>query len=313
MTPPSSSHIESHMTSAELQTLFLSQLEDYLKKKTHFNLSDHRTFLESAIQHSLLESGKRLRPLLCLASTSMVVESISPTIFPTLMPIAASIEIIHTYSLIHDDLPSMDNDTLRRGKPTCHVKFGEDIAILAGDTLNTLAFELLSHDLLAHVPADTCISIINKLSVASGMNGMAGGQAMDLLSEKRNQKSDITHIHSLKTGKLIQASLTLPAQLFCDDPLVLEGIGKIGEKIGLLYQIVDDILDEEGNSDLMGKSKFKDRESNKQTYVSTYGLAKTKEIAQSTYDKTKVELQNLRLYNTSMINQLLDLIFVRDH
>jgi geranylgeranyl diphosphate synthase type II len=232
--------------------------------------------LRESILYSLRAGGKRIRPILCIAS----YEACSGD-SENIIPYAASLEFIHTYSLIHDDLPAMDNDDLRRGLLTNHKVFGEGMAILAGDALLTEAFYIISNNELSNVfPSDLRLRVIRELSLAAGLHGMVAGQAEDLLSENKEPDIDtLMFIHSHKTGAIITASVRIGGILANCDEKMLSDLTNYGEKIGLAFQIVDDILDVEGSTEEIGKPKGSDEKKKKLTYPKLYGLDKSKEIA----------------------------------
>jgi geranylgeranyl diphosphate synthase type II len=237
--------------------------------------------LIKAMNYSLFAGGKRLRPILCMAGAESVGGDSQKV-----MPAACALELIHTYSLIHDDLPAMDNDDLRRGKPTSHKVFGEAMAILAGDGLLTEAFNMLAGlEVPERIADDVLKKIIRLISGASGWQGMVGGQAMDIQSEGEEIDSSIMdYIHSHKTGALITASVASGAILGGASQAQLDAINIYGEKIGLAFQIADDILDIEGNAEEMGKGTGGDSRKGKNTFPSVYGLNKSKEILNSSID-----------------------------
>lgn len=231
-----------------------------------------------AMSYSLFAGGKRVRPILCIAAAeSLAVDS------PGLLPVAATLEFIHTYSLIHDDLPAMDNDELRRGKPTNHIVYGEAEAILAGDGLLTMAFELLSDpELGALLGAEKQVRLIRILSSASGPQGMVGGQAIDIASEgKKIPFETLRTLHSCKTGALIKAAVQMGAVLGNADQEQLQAFTTYGENIGLAFQIVDDLLNVEGTTEQLGKKAGSDAELEKATYPAIFGLDETRKRAQS--------------------------------
>ena len=232
--------------------------------------------LHSAMRYAVLGEGKRIRPLLVYASgLAFGVD------YQALDGPAAAVEIIHAYSLIHDDLPAMDNDDLRRGRPTCHRAFDEATAILAGDALQALAFHVLAHDPDMEVDAEKRIRMIDILAIASGSRGMAGGQSIDLDSVgKELTIAELENMHIHKTGALIKASAELGA-LSCGDidPERLELISRYGKCIGLAFQIQDDILDVEGETEVIGKPQGSDQLRNKPTYPNLLGLKQAKESA----------------------------------
>jgi len=233
--------------------------------------------IRDAMKHSLMASGKRLRPILCIAAADTVGSHTDPTIRT-----ACAIEMIHTYSLIHDDLPAMDNDTLRRGQPTCHIKFDEATAILAGDALLTLAFEILS----SVNAADTDLGALNRLRVintiarAAGCNGMIEGQMQDIVAEgKVLGIEDLKKMHRLKTGALMEASVISGTILGNGNRDQIEKLKNYARNIGLAFQITDDILNVEGDPDIMGKDVGTDQSRRKSTYPSILGMEKSKEFA----------------------------------
>jgi geranylgeranyl pyrophosphate synthase len=221
------------------------------------------------MRYAVLGGGKRLRPLLVYATGDALGADAARLDAP-----AAAVEIIHAYSLVHDDLPAMDDDALRRGRPTCHVAFGEAAAILAGDALQALAFELLAGDrTLADAPA-VLVDMLHTLAAACGSQGMAGGQAFDLAAVgARIDAGELERMHVHKTGALIRASVRLGALAArCDDADLLAALDRYGHAIGLAFQIRDDILDVEGDSATLGKTAGKDAANDKPTYPAILGL-----------------------------------------
>jgi geranylgeranyl diphosphate synthase type II len=244
-----------------------------------------------AMRYSLFAGGKRLRPILALASAEAVGERVGATEAASgelAMPVACALELIHTYSLIHDDLPAMDDDTMRRGRPTAHIVFGEGLAILAGDALLTEAFALLAREPAhcAQVPADELNS--RKLQTAAivadaaGAAGMVGGQAIDLEAAAGAAVRDagaLREMHLRKTGALIVASALSGAIMAGADESLAETVGRYGVEIGLAFQIVDDILDVEATSADLGKTAGKDAAAGKPTYPALYGLDRSRQLA----------------------------------
>ena len=221
-----------------------------------------------AIRYSVFAGGKRIRPILCLAA----VEALGGDIAQAL-PVACALELIHTYSLIHDDLPAMDNDDFRRGKPTSHKVFGEAIAILAGDALLTEAFNLLSRAEKVRIHAERRLAVIQVIAQAAGISGMVGGQALDLLAEKTKPDLEaLSDIHRRKTGALIVAAVKSGAIICGASEDKLQALTDYGMNIGLAFQIADDILNVEGDSRLMGKNTGSDEARGKVTYPSIVGL-----------------------------------------
>jgi geranylgeranyl diphosphate synthase, type II len=230
-----------------------------------------------AMRYALMSGGKRLRPVLCLAACETVGGNSTLA-----LPIACSLEMIHTYSLIHDDLPAMDDDTLRRGRPTCHIAFDDATAILAGDALLTLAFETLSSDeIRKDIPAEHLLDIITVISSAAGYKGMVEGQMRDMLAEKQGELllTELETLHLLKTGALIEASVCSGALTGRGSREQIESLKVYAKNIGLAFQVADDILNVEGDPLIMGKGAGTDRHRSKSTYPSLLGLSESKKTA----------------------------------
>jgi len=231
--------------------------------------------LAEAMRYSLMAGGKRLRPHLCLAATEAVRGSLE-----TALPAACALEMIHTYSLIHDDLPAMDDDELRRGKPTCHVAFDEATAILAGDALLTLAFHVLAS--MPAVLPERCLAVIRIIAAAAGPGGMVEGQMLDMASEgRRLTPEELKNLHTLKTGAMIEAALVCGAVVAGGSRTQIDAVREYGKAIGLAFQVVDDILNVEGDPAVMGKAAGTDRVHRKNSYPDLWGLEKSKEFAQN--------------------------------
>lgn len=232
--------------------------------------------LHAAMRYSGLGDGKRVRPVLVYA-TGKVFNAPRERLDVS----ACAVELIHAYSLVHDDLPAMDDDDLRRGRPTCHKAFDEATAILAGDALQTLAFRLLAHETMPGFPADRRLQMISELALASGCRGMAGGQAMDIAAVgKELTLAELENMHIHKTGALIRASVRLGA--FCADEVeekTLRQLDHYAKCIGLAFQVRDDILDVEGKTSELGKTRGKDAAENKPTYPALLGLGGAREMA----------------------------------
>jgi geranylgeranyl diphosphate synthase type II len=229
-----------------------------------------------AVHYSVFAGGKRIRPILCLAAVEAVGGDLAPV-----MPIACALELIHTYSLIHDDLPAMDNDDFRRGKPTSHKVFGEDIAILAGDALLTEAFVLLSHAEKIRMPAERRLAVIQEIAQAAGIAGMVGGQALDVLGTNSAQTIETLYeIHRRKTGALITAAVKAGAIISNAREDKIQALAEYGMNVGLAFQIADDILNVEGSSELMGKQTGSDAALGKVTYPALLGMECAKEKLQ---------------------------------
>ena len=240
------------------------------------------TKLHSAMRYSALDGGKRIRALLCYAAAELTdCES------QIADAAACAVELIHANSLVHDDMPCMDDDDLRRGKPSCHKQFDDATALLVGDALQTLAFEVISDAKLysnSHLTAYQQMRLVNLLAKATGSNGMAGGQGIDLASVgKTLSQAELETMHQMKTGALIQASILLGA-IGANDTQLL-AILDFANAVGLAFQVVDDILDVEADSDTLGKTAGKDADSNKPTYVSILGLGAAKQHAKTLYDQ----------------------------
>ncbi|PLX41128.1 MAG: polyprenyl synthetase [Deltaproteobacteria bacterium] len=229
--------------------------------------------LYSAMRYSFFAGGKRIRPALAYAAAEAVSGDGTSSI-----PFGVAIEMIHTYSLIHDDLPSMDDDELRRGKPTCHVKYGEAMAILAGDALLADAFAMLTEEGMAgRYPADTLIKCIKEISLAAGGVGMVAGQAVDILSEGQTlDLPALEFLHTHKTGALIRASVMTGGLSAKASASELEALGRYADRVGLAFQVADDILDVVGDTETLGKPVGSDEGLSKATYPSVMGLAEAR-------------------------------------
>jgi geranylgeranyl diphosphate synthase, type II len=253
--------------------------------------------LREAIRYSVLGGGKRLRPTLVY----LTGESLGAAL-EELDSAAAAVELIHVYSLVHDDLPAMDNDDLRRGRPTCHRAYDEATAILVGDALQALAFAVLANDTIGHLHPAARLAMIRALAQATGTSGMAGGQAVDLAAVGQNLTVEaIENMHRRKTGALIQGSVLLGAlgAGVTAGPR-LEALQRFGAEIGLAFQIQDDILDVEGDPSLLGKSTGADAAHNKPTYPSTAGLGTARERARQLRDSAIAALQPLGAKGTAL-------------
>ena len=232
----------------------------------------------SAMRHSLMAQGKRIRPILCIAASQAVSGQTEDVIW-----VACALEMIHTYSLIHDDLPAMDNDDLRRGKPTCHIAFDEATAILTGDALLTLAFEILSSMEPNNINnALKWLRVINIIAKAAGYKGMIEGQIKDIAAEGSPLGlEDLEQMHALKTGALIEASIITGAILGNGSFKQVEQLNIYAKNIGLAFQVIDDILNVEGDPAVMGKDVGTDQARKKSTYPSILGIGKSKEFAKN--------------------------------
>jgi len=240
--------------------------------------------IHQAMRYSVFAGGKRIRPILCLETARIFAPEIAAALHP-----ACAIEMIHTYSLIHDDLPALDNDDLRRGKPTCHKKFGEATAILAGDALLTLAFETIG---ATPIEPARCVAIVKEVAGAAGtVNGMVGGQVADLEAEGRRVAPEmLEYIHKSKTAALIRASVTAGALSAGASAEAVARLRRFGEAIGWAFQVTDDILDVEESSAALGKTAGKDIAQQKATYPAIHGLQRSHEIAHQLANKAVAEL-----------------------
>jgi geranylgeranyl diphosphate synthase type II len=240
--------------------------------------------IHTAMRYSVFAGGKRIRPILCLETARIFSSDVTPALHP-----ACAIECIHTYSLIHDDLPALDNDDLRRGKPTCHKKFGEAAAILAGDALLTLAFEIIG---ATPVSADRRVAILTEVSTAAGtVNGMVGGQVADLEAEGKPVSPEaLEYIHRSKTAAIIRASVAAGALCVGASSEDVARLRRFGETIGWAFQVTDDILDVEESSAALGKTAGKDIAQQKATYPAVYGLPRSHEISTELATKAIAEL-----------------------
>ena len=262
--------------------------------------------LGDAMRYAVLDGGKRLRPLMVLAACEAVGGHPEAA-----LRAACAVELIHAYSLVHDDMPCMDNDVLRRGKPTVHVKFGEARALLAGDALQALAFELLTPD-DASVSATTQALLCRMLAQAAGSRGMAGGQAIDLASVGQPISSAQLHdMHRLKTGALLQISVLMGAACGKPSAAAKLALSDYGAAIGLAFQVVDDVLDVIADSGTLGKTAGKDAAQDKPTFVSLMGLRPSQNYAQELLSQSQASLRNSGLNNTAALQALADMLVNR--
>ena len=243
--------------------------------------------LDEAMRYSLLAGGKRIRPVLALAA-ARAVGGAPEDVLPT----AAAIELVHTYSLIHDDLPAMDDDDLRRGRPTCHIAFGENVAILAGDGLMAEAYRLILER--QEAGADRILAALRAISDAIGVGGMVGGQYVDVAGEADLDADGLRQMHALKTGKLIGASVLVAPLLLGAGDRACAALERFAAELGLLFQIVDDILDVTGSAAEMGKASGSDERLGKRTYVSVFGLERARELAAASHDRARGALDAAR-------------------
>jgi geranylgeranyl diphosphate synthase type II len=245
------------------------------------------TGLEDAMRYSLLAGGKRIRPVLTLATARALGGDPA-----TVLPAAAAIELIHTYSLIHDDLPAMDDDDLRRGRPTCHIAFGENVAILAGDGLMAEAYRLILERQAGEPPR--VLEALRELSDAIGVAGMVGGQYVDVAGDPELDEEALRGMHLMKTGKLIAAAIGVAPLLLGARESARIALARFASEVGLLFQIVDDILDVTGSEAEMGKPSGTDERLGKRTYVSVFGLERARALAGSTHARARAALDGAR-------------------
>jgi geranylgeranyl diphosphate synthase type II len=284
------------------------EVERYLEQM-RFSNESWTAGLEEAMRYSLLAGGKRIRPVLALATAEAVGMDRHEV-----MPLAGAIELIHTYSLIHDDLPAMDDDELRRGRPTCHVTFGEDVAILAGDGLYAEAF----HHLLAYQSSEPVrlLAAARELAEATGVNGMVGGQYVDV-SEAAPGPAGLRRLHELKTGRLIGASVICVLLLGGIEEHATMAFRHFAAELGVLFQIVDDILDVTGTDDALGKPRGSDERHGKRTYVSEFGLDRARELAAESHHAARQALEQAALAfprperDPVELEQIMDFIYMR--
>jgi farnesyl diphosphate synthase len=263
--------------------------------------------LGDAMRYAVLDGGKRLRPLLVLAACDAVRGDAAAA-----MRAAVAVELIHAYSLVHDDMPCMDDDDLRRGKPTVHVKYGEAQAMLAGDAMQALAFEVLTPD--RGMPPPLQARLVALLARASGHEGMAGGQAIDLASVGRHlDEASLRDMHRRKTGALLQASVLMGAACGTTTPAVWQALSDYGAALGLAFQVVDDILDVTQASETLGKTAGKDSQNNKPTYVSVLGLDAAQRHADELRAQAQQALRRSGLERAGRLAWLADKVVDRHH
>ncbi len=282
-----------------------ADIEAYLEQ-LRFSDEPGTDGLEEAMRYSLLAGGKRIRPVLALATSHAIGMS---TDF--VLPLAAAVELIHTYSLIHDDLPAMDDDSLRRGRPTCHVVYGEDIAILAGDALYAEAMRLILAEQGGE--PDRVIACLLELTTASGVRGMVGGQYIDVANKVEEGVAELRRLHELKTGRLIGAAVEC-VLLLADATTrstTLPDFRAFASELGVLFQIVDDILDVTGTDVALGKPQGSDERHGKVTYVSRYGLDGAKAMAAESHRNARAALDRAAPDGADELRQITDFIATR--
>jgi geranylgeranyl diphosphate synthase type II len=282
------------------------QVEDYLAALRFVEPeAEGAAGLEEAMRYSLLAGGKRIRPVLALAAARAAGGDPAQV-----LPLAAALELIHTYSLIHDDLPAMDDDDLRRGRPTCHKAFGENVAILAGDGLYAEAFR----HVLTRQQGDpqAILAAVGELAAATGVNGMVGGQYLDVTERAPDGPEGLRTIHALKTGKLIVASIVCPLRLvLVGEPARIELFRDFASELGVLFQIVDDILDVTGSDERLGKPQGSDERLGKRTYVSAFGLDGARKLAAESYRNASAALERAAPGGATELEHITDFIATR--
>ncbi|PYJ05223.1 MAG: farnesyl-diphosphate synthase [Verrucomicrobia bacterium] len=284
------------------QKLIERALDRYLPKADAKPATLHR-----AMRYSLFAGGKRLRPILCLAAAEACGGKI-----PNALPLACALECIHTYSLVHDDLPSMDDDDFRRGRPTCHKVFGDGIAILAGDALLTIAFEIVSNAKPTS-RYDTSI-LLREIAVAAGSQKLIAGQVADLEAEGKNVKRDqLQFIHENKTAAILKSSVRLGAMSANADARKLSAVTRFGQRLGLAFQIIDDILDVTQTSEILGKSAGKDIAAKKATYPAVIGLEKSRAEARRLTRQAHKALSVFRSSDAEPLHALANYLLEREY
>jgi geranylgeranyl diphosphate synthase type II len=280
-----------------------TQVDAYLAE-VQFTTGADLAGLADAMRYSLLAPGKRIRPVLALATALALGRDPQEV-----MPLAAALELIHTYSLIHDDLPAMDDDDLRRGRATCHVTYGENVAILAGDALYA---EALRH-VVVHQRADpsALLGAIGLLAAATGVDGMVGGQYLDVTELAPPGPDGLRRLHALKTGRLIAASVQCVLELIpAGEPETIL-FGQFASELGVLFQIVDDILDVTGTDAALGKPSGSDARHGKRTYVSEHGLVRARELATASHGAARTALAGAAPAGAGELEQITDFIYTR--
>jgi geranylgeranyl diphosphate synthase, type II len=278
-------------------------VERHLESLRFTSPSPRTSGLEEAMRYSLLAGGKRIRPVLAMATATAIGRDPS-----SVLPLAGAIELIHTYSLVHDDLPAMDDDDLRRGRPTCHVRFGEDVAILAGDALYAEAF----HHLLTAQDGEAgrILAAARELAAATGVDGMVGGQYLDV-AEAAATPDELRTLHALKTGRLIGASVSCVLLLHGVDGASETAYRRYAAELGVLFQIVDDILDVTGTDAALGKPQGSDERHGKRTYVSHYGLDGARRLARECHSAARASLRDAAPDGAPELEQITDFILTR--
>lgn len=291
--------------------IITAEIKRVLSKKWPF---EPQNYLQESMLYSAIAKSKLFRPSLALCTYSQF----KPDHTQDILGFAVALELIHTYSLIHDDLPAMDNDDIRRGQPSNHKQFNEATAILAGDTLQCFAFELIITGSKNYFKAENILDTLTHLTKNLGIDGMAGGQQMDLSAETisiENKEIYLETLHQKKTGALIESAMVGPAILSGQPQAVIDGLSQFAKTIGLLFQITDDILDVTSNAELLGKTIGKDIDDNKLTYVTLFGLEQAQKKQKDCYTNAKQQLQKLNqsLHNSLLFEDLILFLHERDY
>ena len=290
-----------------IKDLYPEYLAGEVDKNLKLYLNDYEHIpgrLREAIEYSVLNGGKRLRPVLCLATAKSIGCGTK-----LVMPIACAIEFIHTYSLIHDDLPAIDNDDLRRGKPSCHKKYGEDIAILTGDALFAESFNIILK--YQKSSPNIKLEVLSEIISAVGASGMVAGQVVDVSSTgKQITKKDLEYMHLNKTSKLIIAAIRTSAIICNTNSDILKSLSIYGANIGLVFQIIDDILDITSSTGTSGKTQGKDIDNSKNTFPSLWGIDKSRKIAKEKTEKAIDSIKDLDI-DTSILTDIAQFILIR--
>ncbi len=292
-------------TSAALYPTELQERVDAYLAKAALGAEPGVERLRDAMRHSLLAGGKRIRPVLALATAEALGRDPDEV-----LPFAAAIEMIHTYSLIHDDLPAMDDDDLRRGQPTCHVAYGEGVAILAGDGLFAEALRLACAEQRSE-PAEL-LAAVCELTAAAGIDGMVGGQFLDVTAPADLSPAQLRRLHELKTGRLIAASVTCVLHLCGASASARLSYGRFASELGVLFQIVDDILDVTGDDSALGKPSGSDERHGKPTYVTVFGLDRARELARDSHAQARAALAESQ-GSTATLERVADHILTRQN
>jgi geranylgeranyl diphosphate synthase, type II len=283
-----------------------SEVERYLGA-LRFSSDPGAAGLEEAMRYSLLAGGKRIRPVLALATARAIGRDPA-----WVLPLAGALELIHTYSLIHDDLPAMDDDDMRRGRPTCHRAFGENVAILAGDGLYAEAFRLVLTDQEGR--RGQVLAAVGELAAATGVDGMVGGQYLDVAETAPEGAAGLRRLHELKTGRLIRASIECVLLLDGrNEPDTIASFHDFASELGVLFQIVDDILDVTGTDEALGKARGSDERLGKRTYVTEFGLEGARARAHESHQSARAALAQAAPSGAAELEQITDFIATRTH